>query len=89
MEFPKSGVLMPMGLAPGVCERAFELRQRSARAQTVAQRADGNVVADRPYRKEAVRVPVAGDKCDRRRHLDPARRWDAAPIHAQQESVWP
>ncbi len=55
-----------------------------------AQRADADVLGDRPVREDAVRLPVAGDQRHRRGHLD-RRRWRraAASKIASSRSVWP
>ena len=77
-----SGVRMPMRFCPvvGQCRFARRGRSRPDLAQR-AQRADGDVLADRPEREDAVGLAVAGDEGDGRR---PPRRLVASAKDLQQ-----
>ncbi len=85
-----SGVRMPIFFCQNRGELGLALRRDQQAAAQPRQRADADVLGDRPLRENAVRLPVAGDERHRRGHLDagPGAR-SAAPKIASSRSVWP
>ena len=64
---PMSGVRMPMRSRQSSAKARSRRRSSSGPARKRRERADADVLGDRPEREDAVGLPVAGDQRDRRR----------------------